>query len=323
MNTSKNAKRLLGILLASSLCLTGCGNSREKMENQDAYRQIGINCMSEGDYEGAIDAFQSALDQSLAKITDREIDICYYKAQAQYQAGKTKDAIATYSALLDYDKKNADAYYLRGCLYQAEGKTKEAKADFASSIENDGKNYERYVHVIEQLEKAGDTKQADTYLKQAFELSGKTAEDAMWRGRLYLLSEDYDNAKKELESAVKEKNSDAVLYLGMVYEKQGDEDKAQAQYEAYVKEHEDDADAMGKLADLALEQEDYSKAASYLELALKTKHPSKEQSLRRKLIRAYEYAGDFASAKVQMESYVADYPKDEDAAAEYQFLQTR
>ena len=48
-----------------------------------------------------------------------------------------------------------------------------------------------------------------------------------------------------------------------------------------------------------------------------------EQNLRRNEILAYEYKGDFASAKEKMASYVEDYPEDETAAREYQFLQTR
>ena len=38
---------------------------------------------------------------------------------------------------------------------------------------------------------------------------------------------------------------------------------------------------------------------------------------------AYEYSGDFASAKECMEDYIEKYPDDSDAEREYQFLETR
>ena len=85
--TDKRTKKFTYILAAAVLvaALTGCTN--EKQENEDAYRQIGINCMEAKDYEGAISAFDSALSQKIGKIGDEEIDICYYKAAASMQTG--------------------------------------------------------------------------------------------------------------------------------------------------------------------------------------------------------------------------------------------
>ena len=44
-----------GILLAGMAA--GCGNSKNK-EDQEAYRQIGINNLEQGKYDDAVDAFQ-------------------------------------------------------------------------------------------------------------------------------------------------------------------------------------------------------------------------------------------------------------------------
>lgn len=46
--------------------------------------------------------------------------------------------------------------------------------------------------------------------------------------------------------------------------------------------------------------------------------PNKQQ-ITKAMIIAYEYSGDFATAKSKMEEYMKDYPDDEDAAREYQF----
>ncbi len=61
--------------------------------------------MKEAKYEDAVSSFQKALDQSLGRIRAQELDVCYYKALAQYKSGDTKAAIKTYDGLVDYDKK--------------------------------------------------------------------------------------------------------------------------------------------------------------------------------------------------------------------------
>ena len=100
-------RKMISVLLLAFLVFAGGCTNKEKEENQEAYRQIGINRMKEGKYDEAVKAFQSALDQSLARIGERELDICYYKAEAQYLAGDVTDAEATYTALIEYDKKDA------------------------------------------------------------------------------------------------------------------------------------------------------------------------------------------------------------------------
>ena len=309
-----------GILLAGMAA--GCGNSKNK-EDQEAYRQIGINNLEQGKYDDAVDAFQKALDQSLATIGAEELDICYYKAQAQYMAGDTKGALETYTALIDYDKKNADAYYLRGSLYLLEGEDKKALADYASAVENDDANYDLYIQAYSDLTDAGFSDEAKQYLEDAVQVPGKGAQDYAMRGKAYALLGEYDKAAEQLDKAVELKSDDAILYRAQVYEATGDSDKAQSLYEEYVKTNEDNPAALGSLGSMLLEAGKYEDALNYIQTALASEDVEDEQNLRRNEILAYEYKGDFASAKEKMASYVEDYPEDETAAREYQFLQTR
>ena len=75
-------------------------------------------------------SYTHLLDQSLAVVGEEEIDTCYYKAAAQYAAGKKEDAIETYQALINYDKENAQAYFLLGELYRKENDMDKAKENF-------------------------------------------------------------------------------------------------------------------------------------------------------------------------------------------------
>ncbi len=103
-----------------------------------------------------------------------EIDICYYKATAQYQAGDTKGALTTCGALLDYDKKDAKASYLRGCIYLKEGEKEKAMKDYRNAFENSG-GYEIYVSAWENLMNAGYAPEAEEVMKEALKEKPKSS----------------------------------------------------------------------------------------------------------------------------------------------------
>ena len=321
--TDKRTKKFTYIMAATVLvaALTGCTN--EKQENEDAYRQIGINCMEAKDYEGAISAFDSALSQKIGKIGDEEIDICYYKAAAQYANGDTDGAIATYSSILDYDEDNADAFYLRGSLYLVLGDTAAAQADFNSAVTNNSEDYELYVNVYEQLNGAGMTAEASDYLNQALELKGDSANAHLWKGRIYLMLSDYENAETELKTALDKKSVEANLYLAKLYEAQDDAETAASYYETYLDSGDADSEVMYALGMAEMSQENYQGAIEYFQSGIAMEEVTNERELLQNLVIAYEKSGDFSSAKTTMEQYLEDYPDDEDAQREYIFLCTR
>lgn len=319
----KRTKKFTYILAATLFvaALTGCTN--EKQENEDAYRQIGINCMEANDYEGAISAFDSALSQKIGKIGDEEIDICYYKAAAQYANGDTDGAIDTYSSILDYDEDNADAFYLRGNLYLVLGDTAAAQADFNSAVTNNSEEYELYVNIYEQLNGAGMTAEASDYLNQALKIKGDSAKDHLWKGRIYQMLSEYEDAETELKAALDKKSVEANLYLAKLYEAQGDTETASSYYETYLDSGDADSEVMYSLGMAEMNQENYQGAIEYFQSGLAMEEVTNEQQLLQNLVIAYEKSGDFSSAKTTMEQYLEDYPDDEDAQREYVFLCTR
>ncbi len=319
-----NKKKLTYITALTMLSLTlmtGCTN--ERRENQTAYRQIGINAMESGDYAGAVDAFNSALGQCIGKITENELDICYYKAAAQYASGDSEGAVATYTAIIDYDKKAADAYYLRGCVYLKQGNTESAVSDFDAAVQYNSDDYELYVNIYEKLLAYDMTEKGEEYLNKAFDIKGNSAEDYAWRGRIYYYLGQYDNAMTELNSALDKESVIANLYIAQVYEAQSDSENAEVYYQNYVNSGAADSEAMNSLGEIEMAKGNYSGALTYLQQGIAMENVTNRRELMQNLIICYEYTFDFNSAWNVVQEYVQAYPDDASAQREYIFLKNR
>lgn len=309
-----------GAVLFAAL-FTGCTN--ERLEDELDFRKIGINSMQSGDYEGAVAAFNSALSQCVGKITDTELDICYYKAAAQYAGGDIEGALATYQAMIDYDGKNGNAYYLHGCLSLKQQDTDTAKKDFANAVKYNPDDYELYVGIYENLAANNMTDEGEEYLNRAFDIKGNSAENLTWRGRIYYLLGQYANAVKELEEAVKKDSAKANLYLAQVYEAEEDSANAEKYYQAYVDSGTADSIAMNALAEIQMGKGNYEAALEDIRQGLAMDNVTNQQELLSNQIIAYEYSGDFTSAWDVVQQYVSLYPDDEAAQREYIFLKNR
>ncbi len=280
----KGRKRicLLGLVLAA-VCFCGCssGNSQKAAE----YKALGISQLAEGEYESAAASFQKALDQSLGKITAEEIDICYYKAEALYLSGDVQGAAEVYEALIAYDKKNYEAYYLLGNLYLEEKETEAALEAFATAADLKS-DLSLSAGIFEALYEAGLTEEAEEYLEAAFAFSATEASEYYAIGRLYYLTDNSDNAKVSLLEARNLGAEEANLLLGCIYAAEGSYEEAVAAFAAYREAFPDDVYSL------------------------------------KEMIAVYEAAGDFESAAAAAEAFLALY-EDEDVAREYVFLQTR
>ena len=314
----KKRYMLAGTLFCMGLALAnGCSTSEERLEKEEAYRQIGLNAMEEGDYEEAEEAFNNALDEARG-LGANEVDICYYKAAAQFASGSLTGAIETYDALLEYDKKNADAWFLRGCVYLKNNESDKAKEDFDKAIQY-ASDDEMYLHIYNSLEGAGYTDEAEKYLAQALEKrAGRTARNYTVKGQIYLLKEDLPSAEEQLLKAVDKGDVEGNLYLAQVY--QGKTEEAEACIGAYIEEYPESSVAYNEKGLKEMEQGNYDKALELFNQGLNQQKVTNAQELRSNQIAAYEYSGDYDSAKEAMESYLKDYPEDEAAKREYLFL---
>ncbi len=309
------AAALLLVLLA------GC--SDRAAEDRAAYRKIGIDCMETGDYEGAVAAFNSALKQSVGTVGPDELDICYYKAAAQFAGGDTAAAMDTYNAILNFKTDDAKAYYLRGCLYLKQQDETHAQEDFANAVKYNADDFDLYISIYENLSGYGKTEDGEAYLKKALTIKGNDVEKLLARGRIYYLLGQYNDAVAELTNALKKESVEANFYLARCYEAVGDTANAESYYQVYLSAGSTDAAALGALGEIMLEKGDYAKAISYLEQGLSQEDVADRRAMMKNLVISYERSGDYSSAWSVMEEYVGLFPEDEAAQREYIFLKNR
>ncbi len=318
----RNRYRCLVTAAALALCLcTGCEDKNQ--EKKETYRQLGIEYMKEGNYEEAIAAFDKALKQSVGKVEETELDICYYKAAAQYAKGDIEAAIATYTAVIEFDEEAADAYFQRGCLYLKQENTELAKADYDKAIEYNPNEYELYISIYENLAVYGQKDLGESYLNKAFSIKGNEKEGQVQRGRIYFLMGEYDNAVAELTKAMEAEVADAYFYLAQVYEAQGDSASAENYYQAYTATGNANAKTLNALGEISMEKGSYAEALGYFSEALTMEGSINEKEIMQNQIIAYEYSGDFVSAWNVLQEYMKLYPMDEQLEREYIFLEHR
>lgn len=300
--------------------LSGCG--ADDIEQQDAFCQYGINCMTEARYDDAVVAFQGALNQSRGKVTAREIDIVYYKAEALFLGERYEEALQAYDAIIEYNGAT-DAYYLRGCLKMKMGLPEDAVADFKEAVSRDKNNYELYIGIYEALAQSDLIGQGQSYLNQALEIRGDKAFDKMEKGRIYILLGDTASAITYLKEAVDKGSEQAVYYLALAYETAGDTASADANYEIYLESQIADAKELCEMGERQMKNKNYTLALSYFEAALEQENLRNKPQILRDMAVSYENLGNFTMAKNTLEEYLEYNPDDEQAKREMVFLETR
>ena len=316
-------KRFLYMILVAVMAILACaGCDSKREERQMQLREQGISYLENGDYEKALEKLQLALDESLGEIGALELDICYYKAEAQYMLGQTEEAIQTYTAIIGYNNASK-AYYLRGNVYYSQDKEALAISDYESAIQYDGKNdYELYVGIYEAMKAHGDA-QGVTYLEKALEIKGETAYDKMQKGRIRFMLGAYSEAVALLTEAAAAGEDESYYYLVEVYLATDKAEQAKEALNHYVTSESADAYRLYHVADAQMKKANYDIAIECLEAALELELVPNKQSVMKSLVIAYEKTADFTSARKVLERYVALYPEDEEAKRELTFLETR
>jgi len=295
---------------------------KERQEKQLAYRMEGIAYMEEEKYEEALAVFQKALADSKGDIDEAEMDICFYKALAQYELGDTEGALETYTSVIDYNG-NAKAYFLRGNLYYSLEEEDKALADYAKAVEKEKEDYELYIAIYEVLAANDKLEKGKEYLKSALEIGGNGVDDKIQKGRINVLLGEYEEAITLLTEAAK-KDADSYYYLFLAYDAMENKELAIENLDTYLEEEKAlDSYKLYDMGKSLLEQENHNTAIECFKKALELEEVPNQQVIMKALVIAYEKELDFTSAKEVMAKYVELYPEDEEALREYTFLETR
>ncbi len=139
---------------------------------------------------------------------------------------------------------------------------------------------------------------------------------------------EYEAAVEDFTKEIEEERNVADSYrgIGLSYWEQGDYARAAEAFDEALKAGtEETATIYGLLGDCRYSTGDYEAAISAYEKGLELGDGSEElnQNMAFNIIASYEKLGDFESAKEQLTAYTEQYPDDEEARKEAEFLETQ
>ena len=185
----------------------------------------------------------------------------------------------------------------------------------------DPKNYARLIEIYEALADYGYREVGQEYLQNVLDTAKQL--DAYDSGRIYYYLGDYQKAYLALEEAKGKGGVDSYLYLGKAYAATGDYNYASSVYSNYLSKQGPDAEIYNQLGLCELAKKDYQKALEAFQAGKQIEGNSLMQTLSFNEIVAYEYLQDYQKAAVLLNAYLQNYPDDQAAIREQQFLSTR
>lgn len=289
-----------------------------------AYRGVGMTYLGMAKYPEAIEAFETALQNGGLFAGDLERDINFYMATALYKNEQFTKSAELIDIIIESDKKNSDAHFLRGCIYLGTGDYDNGIACFDKAIECADDEQSIKIRVFEELASKGYDEKGSEYLTDILEKGTKLSDYE--QGVVYFYLKDYDSARNHLGLAQQSdgKNmGNVVSMLGKTYEKLGEYNYACVLYTEYLQDNTGDANIYNRLGVCQLALNDATAAIKSFESGLSLGDATMTQTLKYNQICAYEKAGNFSQAKTLLDAYLLAYPDDDIARREAVFLSTR
>ena len=286
-----------------------------------SYRGCGIALLEMGDYEKAIENFDSAL--GCEDINDSlKRDILAYRATARLKQKQYDLAMVDCQDLADLGGMNKETYYLSGKVALFMDSYDEAAGYFEKAYA-DAPSYETAIHIYEAYLEREMEADGTKYLEASLSSQPKTAEDYCDRGRIYYYMDDYDNARECLITASEKGNTEALILLGMVYLAQGDASNSRAMYQQFIAEEGSSAKGYNGLALCDIQDGNYEAALVNISNGKNIATTEELQSLMFNEAVVYERMQDYETAQKKMAEYNRLFPGDAAAEKELVFLKSR
>ena len=275
---------MTAMLLGGAMFLSGC---QRVSKEQLAFRESGIASLEQGDYSGALDQFEKALEDS-NRVSDFETDVLKYRAEAEYQLEDFEAAAHTYDLLNQLDKKKPEYDYFWAMCLAKSGNPQLAEEKLAEG----------------KAQETGRTQDADGKAKGGKDESRQKPE--------------VQDTKSTAPGYAEAMNAVADAWLA-----EGNTEKADAVYTQLMNEGLADTRLYSRLTKTCMEQQDYEKALDYAEQGLALSDDLAKKDLRFNQAVCYEYLGEFSKALELFRQYVSEFGSDEAAEHEIAFLVTR
>lgn len=172
----RRMKVFAAAVLAAGL-LAGCGSPAG-----EELRLAGIQALDSGDYETAITSFDQALEKSRGKVSEFELDVLKYRAEAEYLVGDYEAAAHTYDVLIQVDEEIPEYLNKRCMSYAALGELGKAQEDYnrSYSLDKEGVGLESAMLTLTAAMEA-----TDGYESQAMEIYQQLLADGKGNAEIY------------------------------------------------------------------------------------------------------------------------------------------
>ncbi len=273
---------LMLLIAAGTVRLIGMAATSKKRQ----LRSQGIECLASGDYNGAIEAFDMALEKSGERAQDFNKDVLQYRAEAELKLLDYEAALHTYELLAQQEPKEPVWGYLRAICSARLNTPEEAF-----------KLYE----------------EASAMEKEGQETPGRLPA-LMAVGSAWTDAGEYQKAMAFYEGALEKGIEDAQIYNQMGICQMAEED------------YEGAADSFDKGLGLLAAAYGTSRETAVLKAAIPAEDTwnldaLKELSYNRAVV--LEYQQDYGKALSCFQEYVDVFGAEEDALHEIEFLKTR
>ena len=293
-----------------------------KKNNKYAYRGLGMAYLKKKNYAKAVEYFDLAL--GVDSVPEWNTDIKYYKANAALKGGNIQLALDMLTEIIEADPTNGDAYEARAKINYELEYFASAVNDYNSALLYKDKAFEIYIGLASSCFKTGHEKEAEEALFNASLLDIKSDRDKFYLGVVHYYQKKYTSAKPEMQYALANGIEDACFYLAEMEMNDGNYDKAKEYFERYLKSSTADSPAVcNDLACCCIYDKDYEKAKEWIDKGLAYGSSGVQKDLRKNEIVCLEQMGKLSEAKKKLETFVQDYPDDEAAKKEYEYLGTR
>lgn len=295
----------------------------------DTYRAKGIAEYSLGDFASAEASFIEALDRCGGVPDARAVDIACYLAQTYVDQGLDDKAVEVYTAILDLNRSNEDAHFLRGLCYLRMGEREKADEDFERILSRKPLQYDRVLAIYQGMNDAGYATEGRQMLDTILTENAESM-SSYEKGRFYYSLGNNEEARRYLEEANNETSEERadvripiVILLGEVAQDLGDDSYAISVYRRFLQDDQSQASIYNALGVCEMRMGSYSDALTDFQIGRGLDDPQQNAALIRNMVAAYEYMGNYETAAQMMQEYLTLVPNDEEAIRENVFLSSR